>query len=66
MKRYNLVLPTELYEAVEKSAQDRHTTFAEMLRRFIRLGLLAVQLEDSPNAALIIREGQIEKHILLL
>jgi hypothetical protein len=37
-----------------------------MLRRFIRLGLLATQIQERPDAALIFREGDREREILLL
>lgn len=66
LKRYNLVLPEELFNEIQKVAEDRHTTVVEMLRRFIKLGLLAVQLEETSSAALIIREGDHERQIMLI
>jgi hypothetical protein len=66
MKRYTLVLPTELFDEVKRVADARQTTVVDMLRRFIRLGLLSVRLEETPDAALLIREGESEKEILLL
>ena len=64
-KRYNLVLPDELFAELQRVATDRHTTVVEILRQFIKLGLLAIQLEKSDNAALLIRDGETEQRIIL-
>ncbi len=66
LKRYNLVLPEELFNAVQALADKRQTTVVELIRRFIKLGLIAAKLEDTPGAALIIREGDEEQRIVLL
>jgi len=66
VKRYNLVLPEELYEEVQRVALEQHTTVVELLRKFIKLGLLAVDIENTPDAQLIIREGEKERQLVLL
>jgi ATP-dependent Clp protease ATP-binding subunit ClpA len=66
LKRYNLALPEELYDEVQALADRQQTTVVELLRRFIRLGLLATEIQQRPDAALIIREGDREREILLL
>jgi len=66
VKRYNLVLPEDLFSEVEKLAEKRQTTVVDILRRFIKLGLLASQIEESPGAALLIREGDTERQIILI
>jgi len=66
LKRYNLVLPKELFDEVQKLAESRHTTVVEMLRKFIKLGLLAIQIEETPDATLLVREGDTEREIILL
>lgn len=66
VKRYNLVLPEELFNAVQELADQRQTTVVELIRRFIKLGLIAAKLEDTPGAALIIREGDSDQRIVLL
>lgn len=66
IKRYNLALPKALFDEVQRIADARQTTVVDLLRRFIRLGLLAIYLEDKPDAALIIREGDSEREVLLL
>lgn len=66
IKRYNLVLPEELFNEVQRIADDRQTTVVDILRRFIKLGLLADRIEKSSDSALIIREGDIERQIILV
>ncbi len=66
LKRYNLALPEDLYAEVQALADRQHTTVVELLRRFIKLGLLATAVQERHDAALIIREGEKEREILLL
>jgi hypothetical protein len=66
LRRYSLVLPLELFDEVQKLADSRHTTVVEILRKFIKLGLLAIQIEETPDATLLIREGDTEREIILL
>ena len=47
-------------------AERQQTTVVEVLRRFIKLGLLATEIQERRDAALIIREGDREREILLL
>jgi hypothetical protein len=65
-KRYNLILPEELYQEVQRVAESRHTTVVEMLRRFVKLGLLVAKAEESPDTAFIIRKGDKEQELVLL
>lgn len=65
-KRYNLVLPEDLYKEVQALADRRHTTVVDLLRRFIKLGLLVAKAEESPDTAFLIREGDKEQQLLLL
>jgi hypothetical protein len=66
MKRYSLVLPEDLFTAIQELADQRQTTVVDLIRRFIKLGLIAAKVEDTPGAALIIREGDTERQIILL
>jgi hypothetical protein len=52
-----------LYRA---TADGEKPAVVELLRRFTRLGLLATQLQERPDAALLIREGGTERQLLLL
>lgn len=66
IKKYNLALPQALFDELQEVADKRHTTVVELLRRFIKLGLIATQIDETPGAALIIREGDKEREILIL
>ena len=65
-KRYNLVLPEELYNEVQTLAEHRGTTVVEVFRRFIRLGLLIAKAEEAPDMEFILRKGDKEQQLLLL
>jgi len=65
-KRYNMNLPEPLYEELEAIANRRGTTIVDVLRDFIKLGLLAVAVEDTPGSSLILREGDREQRILMV
>ena len=66
LRRYNLVLPEELFDEIKKIADKRQTTVVEIIRKFMKLGLLAVQVEETPGSALLIRENDVEREIILL
>jgi hypothetical protein len=62
--RYNIELGS-LYGEVQDVAEKYETSVAEVIRKSIRLGLLAAKLQDDPNAALIIREGEREREVMI-
>ena len=66
LKRYSLVLPEDLFTAIQELADQRQTTVVDLIRRFIKLGLIAAKIEDTPGAALIIRDGDSEQQIIFL
>jgi hypothetical protein len=65
LKRYNLNLPAEVAAIVEKAADERGSSAQEMMRRFILLGLTALELEKNPDDALIIRRNGVDRHVTL-
>ena len=65
-RRYQLVVPEELFAEVQLLASERGTTVIDLLRRFIRLGLMVARTEDSPDEKFIIREGDSERQVILL
>ncbi len=66
IKRYNLALPADLFDVLQHIADERQTTVVDILRRFIKLGIMAVEAEETEGSALIIREGNTEREIVLL
>ena len=41
-------------------------TVVEVLRKFIKLGLIALEVQDKSGSALVIREGDAEREIMML
>lgn len=65
-KRYNLVIPEDLFDKVRQVAEEEQTTVVEIFKRFTKLGLLATEIQKNPDAALIVKEGDQEKQLLIL
>ncbi len=65
-KRYNLVLPSHLYEEVQIVAKEQNTSIPDLLKRFIKIGLLVAKLSQSPDTTLIIREGGRERELMFV
>lgn len=63
-KRYHLVLPNEMYSQVELIADKHAVNVSDVFRRFIKLGLKAIELEEEPESALIIREDGKERELM--
>ncbi|MBI4304811.1 MAG: ATP-dependent Clp protease ATP-binding subunit [Chloroflexi bacterium] len=66
VKRYNLALPENLFREVEQLAEREHMTVLEVLRRSVKLGLLIAEVQQTPGASFIIREGKTERQLVLL
>ena len=66
IRRYSLILPDSIYEQLEDIANEKGTTLAELIRRFIALGLLAMKVEKEPDSELLLRKGDTIRGIILL
>ncbi len=64
-KRYNLVLPTDLYLGVKGIADAEHTSVLDTFRRIIKHGLLIHKIMQDPTSQLIIKQGETEREIIL-
>lgn len=62
----HLVIPHELFNELGIEAFKRGITTIELIRTFIKLGMLAMYIENSPDAALIIRDDDGNERELLL
>jgi len=51
---------------VQEIADENGSSFVEVFRRFIKLGLIATEVEKSPDSMLIIRTGDTERQLVLL
>lgn len=66
MKRYNLALPEDLFDELQRMADSQQITVVELLRKYIKLGLLVNRALESPDSSLLIRERDVEKEIILI
>lgn len=65
-RRYNLVLPNQLYEEVQSVANEQNTSIPDLLKRFIKIGLLVAKLSRSPDTTLIVREGGKDRELVFV
>ncbi len=56
LKRYNLVVPSSLFNEVQSMANSQHTTVLDLLRRLISIGLTVARIAQNPSTSFIIRE----------
>lgn len=62
-KRYNLLMPVELADAVEKAAKDERTTLVHFLRQCIKIGLIAHEIGKEPDSAILVKRGETVERI---
>ena len=62
-KRYNLGLSREQFDEVKRAARDYNLSTADFIRRSLKLGCFAVELEKTPGAALIARRNGKDKKV---
>ncbi len=62
-KRVPFNLPMDEYQPLKDAADARHITVTDMIRKFIKIGLLVA---NQPDKLVFIRDGEEEKQILLL
>jgi len=61
-KKYNLTLPQELYEEIEQAALEWDTTVVDVIKRFLRLGLVIRAAQSNPETDILLREkGELTK-----
>lgn len=65
-KRYNLALPEDMFDKLQQIADEQDATILDVIKKCIKVGLLAYQTENNPDSALIIREGDLERQILMI
>ena len=64
-RRYSLVLPLEVWTELEKVADEHGTTMVDLIRRFLKLGLIVTYAEKQ-NKALVLKDGQSEQEIRII
>lgn len=63
LKRYNLVIPTELFNEVQALADSQRIPVAEVLRNFIKMGLF---ITKTPNCKVVVVEDGKEQEITFI
>jgi hypothetical protein len=66
IKRYNLALPTDLFDEVQRIADRNSTSVLEIFRKFIKIGLLIAKFQEMEDTTFIIRQGNTEKEIVIM
>ena len=66
VKRYQLVLPNSLYVRVAQAAEEQDITVVQLLRAYIKLGLMVSEAEKHPGAELILRTPDGEKQLVMV
>jgi len=61
-KRYTFELPIEIYNQLAGVAEENGTSVVEMLRKYIKLGLLATQ----PGTMVLLRIGDSDQPVMLI
>jgi hypothetical protein len=61
-KRCTFELSPELHESIVQLAEQNYTTSTEVVRKFLKLGLLA----SEPDTTVFIRKGDEEYPVMLL
>jgi hypothetical protein len=60
---YELKIPNELYDEIRDIGRQCNLSPAEVVRRFLKLGLVAAKVEADPAASLLIRDANGEREI---
>ena len=66
LRRYSLAIPQELFENLEQEAKQRDMTIVELLKTFIKIGLIVLKGEARGDTQFIIRQGDREREIWVL
>lgn len=66
MKRYNLIIQEDVFNQLQLLADENDTTVLDLMRRFIKLGLIAMNLQKTDNDGLVLRQNGKEREIVLI
>lgn len=66
VQRFQLALPKDLHSELQTIAGKDQTSIQEIIKRFLKYGMLVYSILNKPDTKLIIREGTIEREIVLL
>lgn len=61
-----ITIPDALHQELQKAAVERGITVAELMQKFIKLGLLAVMVEETDDSALMLKTKDDLQELLLV
>lgn len=64
--RFNLVIPDPIYKELYQIASQEDVPVTEVIRKFIKVGLIAYDAQQDPEKKLIIRERDTDIELLLI
>jgi hypothetical protein len=64
--RHNLTLQPEFQRKLKEMADLQDTSTADLLRKCVKIGLMVLEVENTPGVELIIRENGAERKILIV
>ena len=64
-RRFQVLLPDELLAEMQAIASREHTSVVEILRRYIKLGLL-IDRVNRDGGKFLIRENNIDREVLMV
>jgi hypothetical protein len=59
-------IPSDLYDKLQQAADSRQTSVVQLLRQFITIGLMVLDLDETPESSLVVRRGETEEKIKLV
>jgi hypothetical protein len=65
-KRFTLSVPANVHEELTKMANERGITARDVVLKSLKLGLLAMSIENDSDKELILRENTKETRLLLV
>jgi hypothetical protein len=65
-KRYQLDLPTDLHEQLQKIANEDGTTVANVIRNYVGFGLAMRKIANRPDTQLLVRDGDTTREIVFI
>lgn len=67
MAKINLSLnmPTSLWAYLTEMAQKQNVSTIALIQEFIKLGMVAVTIQEDPDSALLIQEGDKVRELIL-
>lgn len=62
-KRYNLVLPEELFDQLKAISDETGSSVLEVIKNLIKAGLVVYKVHKDPDGELIIRRRDTEREV---